>query len=288
MKDYLVRAVDQEGFFRVCALITTELAEEARRRHDTWPVASAALGRALTAGLLLSSNLKGNDLVTLRINGNGPLGSVLVNATATGEVRGYVKNPHVDLPPSKAGKIPVGAGVGRGILHVTKDLGLKEPFTGSVELVSGEIGEDVANYLLTSEQTPSAVSLGVLVDRDARVQASGGLLVQLLPGAEEKVLTHLERCLLALPPISSLVNQGLTPEEIIAQAVDGLPIRYLEQNPVCFSCRCSKERTKDIIAALGAKDLSALLRERGKVEVRCHFCSETYIFLAPDLEDILL
>ena len=178
MKDYLVRGIGEEGQFRVFAATTTDLVEEARRRHDTWPVASAALGRALTAGLLLGANLKGDDLLTLRILGDGPVGAILVTANASGEVRGYLQEPHVDLPCREDGKLPVGSAVGKGFLYITRDLGLKEPFTGSVELVSGEIGEDVAQYLLTSEQTPSAVALGVLVEWNLLMAAS---LITMLP-----------------------------------------------------------------------------------------------------------
>jgi len=226
-------------------------------------------------------------LLTLRIQGDGPLGGILVSANGAGEVRGYVVEPHVDLPSAPNGKLPVGAGVGRGLLHVTKDLGLKEPFTGSVELVSGEIGEDTAQYLLVSEQTPSAVSLGVLINAEARVKASGGLLLQLFPGAEEDVLTHLEQNLSSLPPISNLIDSGLSPEEIILKATTGLPLRFLEQHQVSFTCRCSKERTKDILASLGTADLALLLKEQGHAEVRCHFCSEKYVFYPEDLSDII-
>jgi len=287
MEDYLVRGVGEDGQFRVFAAVTTGLVEEARRRHDTWPVASAALGRGLTAGLLLGANLKGDDLLTLRILGNGPLGAIVVTANAEGEVRGYVQEPHVDLPAAPEGKLPVGAAVGRGFLHVTKDLGLKEPFTGSVELVSGEIGEDVAQYLLTSEQTPSAVSLGVLVGPDASVKASGGLIVQLFPGASEEILSHLEKSLLEMPPVSSLVNLEMSPEDIVARAVNGLNIRYLGKNPVRFACKCSQEKAWDILAAMGKKELEELLREQGKVEVHCNFCGERYTFEAPDFKEIV-
>ena len=286
MNDYMVRAVDRQGRFRVVAAVTTNTAEEARKRHDTWPIASAALGRALTAGLLLGSNLKGDDLLTLRIQGDGPLRGILVSANGAGEVRGYVLEPHVDLPSEPSGKLPVGAGVGKGLLHVTRDLGLKEPFTGCVELVSGEIGEDTAQYLLVSEQTPSAVSLGVLVGVDAKVRASGGLMLQLFPGAEEELLSHLEQNVSSLPPISSLIDSGLSPEEIVLKAVNGLPLLFLEQNPVSFNCRCTKERTKDILASLGAQDLTALIKEQGFAEVRCHFCGEKYLFSPADLSDI--
>lgn len=287
MKDYLVRGVGEDGQFRVFAATTTNLVEEARRRHDTWPVASAALGRSLTAGLLLGANLKGEDLLTLRIFGDGPLGAAIVTANPAGAVRGYVQEPHLDLPSTPEGKLPVGAAVGKGYLQVTKDLGLKEPFTGSVELVSGEIGEDVAQYLLTSEQTPSAVALGVLVGPDGRVKASGGLMIQILPGAEEDVLTCLEKCLSALPPVSSLVDRGMTPEEIVAEAVGGLGVRYLGKTPLQFKCGCSREKVGDILAAMGREEIKGLLKEQGGADVRCHFCGEVYNFGASDLKALM-
>ncbi len=287
MEDYLVRGVGEDGKFRVFAATTTHLVEEARKRHDTWPVASAALGRSLTAGLLLGANLKGEDLITLRIFGDGPLGAIIVTANAAGEVRGYVQEPHTDLKHAAGGKLPVGAAVGKGVLYVTKDLGLKEPFTGSVELVSGEIGEDIAQYLLVSEQTPSAVALGVLVAPDGGVRASGGLIVQLFPGAEEEVLTLLEKSISQLTPVSTLVARGLTPEEIVAEAVGGLKVHYLERVPLSFKCRCSHERIGDILVAMGQQEIQKILQEQGQAEVRCHFCGRTHIFAAPELEAIL-
>jgi molecular chaperone Hsp33 len=287
MEDYLVRGVGEDGKFRVFAATTTHLVEEARKRHDTWPVASAALGRSLTAGLLLGANLKGEDLITLRIFGDGPLGAIIVTANAAGEARGYVQEPHTDLAHAAGGKLPVGAAVGKGVLYVTKDLGLKEPFTGSVELVSGEIGEDIAQYLLVSEQTPSAAALGVLVAPDGSVRASGGLIVQLFPGAEEEILVRLEKSISRLTPVSTLVASGLTPEEIVAEAVGGLKVRYLERVSVRFKCRCSHERVGDILVAMGTQEIQKILQEQGQAEVRCHFCGRTHIFTASELEDIL-
>lgn len=287
MEDYLVRGIGEEGQFRVFAAVTTGLVEEARRRHGTWPVATAALGRALTAGLLLGANLKGDDLLTLRIFGDGPLGAVIVTANAAGEVRGYVQEPQVDLPCRVEGKLPVGEAVGKGYLHVTRDLGLKEPFTGSVELVSGEVGEDVAQYLLTSEQTPSAVALGVLVGPEGQVQAAGGLIVQLFPEAREEVLATLEKNLAEMPPVSSLVARGMTPEEIADRAVGGLQVRYLEKTPLLFKCGCSREKASEILAAMGREEIRKVLEEQGRVEVRCHFCGDRYTFGGSDLDEIL-
>lgn len=288
MGDYLVRAVCGEGECRAFAVVTTAIVEEARRRHDTWPVATAALGRAMTAGLLLGANMKGEDILTLRLLGDGPLGAVIVTANAHSEVRGYVQEPHVDLPCTAEGKLPVGEAVGRkGTLYVTRDLGLKEPFFGSVELVSGEIGEDVAQYLLQSEQTPSAVALGVLVGADASVRAAGGLLIQLFPGASDGTLSLLERNLSNLPLISSLVDKGMIPAEIIAEATAGLSLEVLEKTPVRFACKCSRERVEGLLASLGREEISKMIREQGQAEVRCHFCGEVYNFNGPELERFL-
>ncbi|NLJ76504.1 MAG: Hsp33 family molecular chaperone HslO [Peptococcaceae bacterium] len=287
MSDYLVRGVGANKQFRVFAAITTALVEEARRRHDTWPVASAALGRTLTAGLLLGANLKGTDLLTLRILGDGPVGAIVVTAKASGEVKGYIQEPHVDLPSPAAGKLPVGDAVGQGFLYVTKDMGLKEPFTGNVELASGEIGEDVARYLLMSEQTPSAVALGVLVSPDCRVMASGGIIIQMLPNASEDVLAHIEESLEKMAPVSSLVSRGMTAEKIVASAVGGLEVRFLEKAPVRFKCGCSRERIKDILAALGREEIEKICREQEKAEVHCHFCGELYTFTGLELENII-
>lgn len=287
MEDYLVRGIGEDGQFRVFAATTTHLVEEARKRHDTWPVASAALGRSLTAGLLLGANLKGEDIITLRIFGDGPLGAIIVTANAGGEVRGYVQEPHTDLEHAPGGKLPVGAAVGKGVLYVTKDLGLKEPFTGSVELVSGEIGEDIAQYLLVSEQTPSAVALGVLVGPEGSVWASGGLIVQLLPGAVEEVLTRLEKSISQLPPVSTLVARGLSPEEIVAEAVGELKVNYLARVPLNFKCRCSHEKVGDILAAMGKQEIEKIIEEQGKAEVRCHFCGRSHTFNAEELESII-
>jgi len=287
MKDYLVRGVGREGQFRVFAATTTHLVDEARRRHDTWPVATAALGRSLTAGLLLGANLKGDDLLTLRILGDGPLGAIVVSANANGEVRGYVQEPHTDLEHTAEGKLPVGAAVGKGVLYVSKDMGLKEPFTGSVDLVSGEIGEDIAQYLLVSEQTPSAVALGVLVGPDGSVKASGGLIVQLLPGTDEELLAHLEKSINNLPPISSLVARGLTPEEIVAEAVGGIEVDYLDSVPLRFKCNCTRERVEGVLVSLGREEIEKIIQEQGQAEVHCHFCGETYVFTSQELAAIL-
>ncbi len=286
--DYLVRGVATDGSFRIFAARTTETVEEARRRHNCWPVAAAALGRTMTAALLLGANLKGEDILTVRIMGDGPLGAIIVSANANGQVRGYVQEPQIHLPSTPEGKLPVGAAVGRGQLHITRDLGLKEPFTGSVELISGEIAEDMAHYLTTSEQTPSAVSLGVLVDTDNSVVAAGGLLLQLLPNADEDVLRSLEENLAKLPQLSTLIKDGETPEDIINRVTQGLDIKILESNPVCFCCQCSRERLENLLIGIGKEEVSSMLEEQGGAEVNCHFCSEQYRFEEEDLQRILV
>lgn len=287
MEDYIVRAVADDGSFRIFAARTTNTVEEARVRHNCWPVAAAALGRTMTGALLLGANMKGEDTLTVRILGDGPLGAILVTANAKGEVRGYVQEPQVHLPSTPEGKLPVGAAVGRGYLHITRDLGLKEPFTGSVELISGEIAEDFAHYLTTSEQTPSAVSLGVLVETDNSVVAAGGLLLQLLPQAPDETLEKLEQNLAQLPPVSSLIHKGDTPEDIIRRVTRGIDIKILETRPVRFCCQCSWERLEDLLVGIGKEEVTSMLEEQGQAEINCHFCSERYKFEREDLVKIL-
>ncbi|WP_373323060.1 Hsp33 family molecular chaperone HslO [Desulforamulus aquiferis] len=286
--DYLVRAVAKDGSFKIFSVLTTSTVEEARQRHNLWPVASAALGRTMTAALLLGTNLKGEDILTIRVLGDGPLGAILVSANSKGEVRGYVQEPQVHLPSTPKGKLAVGAAVGKGFLHITRDLGLKDPFTGSVELVSGEIAEDIAHYLITSEQTPSALSLGVLVETDNSVVAAGGLLLQLLPQAEQSVLDTIEKNLSKLPPISSLIKDGETPEDIINRVTEGIEVKILETKPVCFCCQCSRERLENLLIGIGKEEVSSMLEEQGGAEINCHFCSERYTFDKKDLENVLI
>ncbi|MEG6616008.1 Hsp33 family molecular chaperone HslO [Peptococcaceae bacterium 1198_IL3148] len=285
--DYLVRAIGAEGQFKIFACTATDLVEEARERHNTWPIATAALGRTMISALLLGANMKGEDIITIRIIGDGPLGAVIVTADAKGNVRGYVQNPHVHLPSPKPGKLAVGAAVGNGLLTVSRDLGLREPFSGSVELVTGEIGEDLALYLTKSEQTPSAVSLGVLVETDNSVLAAGGLILQLMPGADEGLLDQLEQNLSVLPPISGLVNQGKTPEDIIAMVCAGVPFKILEKNPIQFCCNCSRDRLERILISIGRDELQKMLDEDAMAEVQCHFCSDKYNFNEKDLKRLL-
>ncbi|MDR7865640.1 MAG: Hsp33 family molecular chaperone HslO [Sporomusaceae bacterium] len=283
MTDHLVKATVPG--VRAFAAVTTELAEEARRRHDCFPVAAAALGRTMTAALLLAANLKTDEYLTIRIAGDGPLGGVIADAHALGTVRGYVQNPHVELPVVGR-KLPVGQAVGQGHIHVTRFTGMKQPFTGTAELVSGEIGDDVANYLLVSEQTPSTVALGVLINTDYSVGAAGGIIVQALPGAEDEVLAKVEANLTALPPVSELVRGGADAASMLLKVFAGLEATVFESARLAFSCQCSTERVEAMLVSLGREELADMARE-GKAEVRCHFCGEKYDVAGERLNELL-
>lgn len=283
MTDHLVKATVPG--VRAFAAVTTGLAEEARRRHDCFPVAAAALGRTMTAALLLAANLKTDEYLTIRIAGDGPLGGVTADAHALGTVRGYVRNPHVELPLA-GHKLPVGQAVGQGHIHVTRFTGMKQPFTGTAELVSGEIGDDVANYLLVSEQTPSTVALGVLINTDYSVGAAGGIIVQALPGAEDEVLAKVEANLAALPPVSELVRGGADAASMLLKVFAGLEATVFESARLAFNCQCSTERVEAMLVSLGREELADMARE-GKAEVRCHFCGEKYDVAGERLNELL-
>lgn len=286
MNDYLVIGIDKKENFRAYAAVTAKVVEEARRRHDTSATASAALGRALTAGVLMSANLKGDDLLTIRIMGDGPIGAVVVTADADANVRGYVQNPHADLP-SKNGKLDVGGIVGcHGQLSVTKNMGLRDPYTGSINLASGEIGEDVAFYYASSEQIPSVVALGVLVETDLSIKAAGGILIQVLPGAEEEALVELEKRVSNLPHITQLYNEGKLPEQILQQLL-GDDFVELQRKPIAFKCRCSKEKLEKILISLGEDEIKDIINTQGTAEIKCHFCGDQYYFEKNELEQIL-
>lgn len=283
MHDHLIRATAPgiRGF----AAITTNLVEEARQRHNCFPVATAALGRTMTGALLMAANLKTAESLTIRISGDGPLGEIIADAYPDGSVRGYVRNPFVDLPLNN-GKWAVGQAVGKGHIYVTRFVGLKQPFTGSAELVSGEIAEDITQYLTVSEQTPSSVALGVLIAPDTTVAAAGGFFIQALPGAEEATLTKLEDNLNKLPPVSQMIHNGQDAKSILETVFSGLPITVYESLDLCFNCQCSRERVVNMLISLGATEIKEMVTE-GQAEVCCHFCSEKYKFDASELAEIL-
>ncbi|WP_371370940.1 Hsp33 family molecular chaperone HslO [Sporomusa aerivorans] len=283
MHDHLIRATVPG--IRAFAAVTTNLVEEARKRHNCYPLATAALGRTMTGALLMAANLKTNESLTVRIAGDGPLGEIVADASPDGSVRGYVKNPFVDLPLNN-GKWAVGQAVGKGHIYVTRFVGLKQPFTGSAELVSGEIAEDITQYLTVSEQTPSSVALGVLIAPDITVAASGGFFIQALPGAEEEALVQVEDNLRQLPPVSQLVHDGLDAKGILEKVFAGLPTTIYDSLPLRFHCKCSRERVENMLISLGVNEIREMAAE-GQAEVCCHFCSEKYQFAAYELEEML-
>lgn len=288
MKDYLVKALAFGGEVRAYSALTTETVSEAQQRHDTWRTASAALGRALTAGAMMGAMLKGDQKLTIKIEGNGPLGHILVDANSKGEVRGYVANPHVDFEANEKGKLRVYEAVGtEGFLTVIKDIGMREPFIGQVPIVSGELGEDFTYYFAVSEQTPASVGVGILVNGDDTIKAAGGFILQIMPGAEEKTISFIEQRLQTIPPISKLVEQGLMPEEILSEVLGEENVKILEKMDVAFRCTCSRERIESVLLSLGKAELEQIREEEEQTEVHCHFCNEKYLFTKEDLNSLI-
>lgn len=288
MNDYLIKALAYDGQIRAYAVSSTETVSEAQRRHYTWPTASAALGRAMTATVMMGAMQKGEAKTTVKIEGNGPIGIILVDSNAKGEVRGYVTNPQTHIEErNQQGKLNVGAAVGTdGTLTVVKDLGLKEKFSGQVPLVSGEIGEDFTYYFVSSEQTPSSVGVGVLVNPDNSIKASGGFIIQLLPNCEETTISVIEERLGKIPPVSTMIHNGLTPEEILNELLGEGNIKILEKMPVQFTCTCSKERFADAIISLGREEIRLMIEEDGEAEAACHFCNAKYHYTKEELEEL--
>lgn len=287
MADYLVRAIAAGGNVRVFAAVTTDLVEEARRRHDTWPTATAALGRTLTGTALLGATLKEkNESITIRFAGDGPLGGVICDGDEQGQVRGYVNNPHVDLELNASGKLDVAGAVGSGLLHVTRQLFLEGMYTGTAHIVSGEIAEDLAHYLSQSEQTASAVALGVRVGTDAAVVAAGGYLIQLLPATSESDREQLEINIGALGAVSLAVEQGMTPEQIVATVLAGIDYQILERKDLHFACRCSREKALGALALLEEDELAVMMKEDQGAEMTCHFCNEVYRFTEEEIRSV--
>ncbi|MDF2568915.1 MAG: hslO [Sporomusa sp.] len=282
MHDHLIRATAPG--FRAFAAITTNLVEEARQRHGCFPIATAALGRTMTGALLMAAGLKTAERLTIRISGDGPLGEIVADAAPDGSVRGYVKNPFVDLPLNN-GKLDVGEAVGSGHIYVTRFVGLKQPFTGSAALVSGEIAEDITQYLTVSEQTPSSVALGVLIAPDTTTVAAGGFFIQALPGADENALSTLEDNLRQLPSISQMIHSGKDAKGILETVFSGLTTTMYDQLDLKFNCQCSRERVQSMLVSLGADEIKEMAAE-GQAEVCCHFCSEKYRFDASELIEI--
>ncbi len=289
MEDYLVRAIGFNGQVRAFAARTTETVGEAQRRHNTWPIVSAALGRSMTASVMMGAMLKGDDKMTVKIEGNGPIGPMIIDTDAKGDVRGFVTNPHVHFDLNEHGKLDVRAGVGtEGTLTVVKDLGLRDMFTGQTPIVSGEIAEDFTYYFATSEQVPSSVGLGVLVNPDNTILAAGGFILQLMPGCEEETIDAVEKQLASIEPVSKMIEKGMTPEEILAAVLgEGGDVKILSSMPVKFQCQCSKERYGAAIMGLGVQEITEMIEEQGSIETQCHFCLETYDFSEAELQGLI-
>lgn len=284
-----MRGILGDGRARVFSLRTTELVNEAQRRHNTYPVATAALGRTLTISLVLGAMLKGDESVTVQIRGDGILQGVVATANSLGHVRGYVGNPHIHLPLNERGKLAVGEAVGDGLLFVIRDLGLKENYQGSVPLQTGEIGDDFAYYFAVSEQTPAVVSLGVLVNPDNTVESAGGLVIQLLPGGEddEAFVTALEDAVQKLPAISSVYTGDMTPTRLIHEYFGHLGAKIISESPVSFQCDCSRERFMRGLIALGPDELADLISHGEPVNTECRFCGEHYEYPLDELQGVL-
>jgi molecular chaperone Hsp33 len=287
MEDYLVKALCYKGSIRAYAVCATDTISEAQRRHDTWSSSTAALGRTMVGALLLGATLKGDDKLTVKIHGNGPAGSIIVDSDGSGNTKGYIRNPHVSLKLNKNGKIDVRGAVGNeGIFTVIKDLGLKETFSGQTPIVSGEIGEDFTYFMAVSEQIPSAVGLSVLVDTDETVRAAGGFMIQVMPGADEKTIDFIEQRLQEVPLISRLIDEGESPEGILERLLGKDEIEILEKMPVQFKCDCSKEKFATAIIAVGIDEINAMIEEDHGAEAVCQFCGNKYHYTEQELIDL--
>jgi len=289
MTDTLTKAVSKDGKFRAYVVNATEMVQEAQKRHDTWRNSSAALGRTMIGSLLVAtSTLKEDEVLTTRVQGDGPVGTIVVDANANGDVKGYISNPHVALKAREDGHIDVKAAVGtKGTLSITKDLHLKEPFTGSVPLVSGEIGMDFAYYMAKSEQIPSAIGVSVFVNPNETIGAAGGFLVQTLPGATDKDIAKIEDNLKVIPNLSTLLKEGLSNHDVMEKVMNGIEMKYLQELPVQFQCDCSKERFSKALTTLSKAELQAMIKENHGAEAVCKFCGNKYEFSEKELTEII-
>lgn len=288
MGDYIVRATAADNQIRAFAATTKELVEKARAAHNTSPVATAALGRLLTGGVMMGVMMKGEkDLLTLQVKGDGPIGGITVTADSQGHVKGYVENPDVLLPANALGKLDVGGAVGNGMLRVIKDMGLKEPYVGQVALETGELGDDLTYYFATSEQVPSSVGLGVLMEKDNTVKQAGGFIIQLMPFTDEKVIEALEKKISEVQSVTSMLNLGMTPEDILNELLGEFHPEISEKIPAEFHCDCSKKRVEKVLISLGKKELTSMINDGKPVELKCHFCNSGYTFTTEELKEIL-
>ena len=288
MNDYMIRATAADGQIRAFAATTKEMVETAKNAHNTSPIATAARGRLMTAAAMMGSDLKGDgELLTIRIEGDGPIGGLLVTADGKGDVKGYAFNPDVMLPPNAQGKLDVGGSLGLGVLSVIKDIGLKEPYVGQTQLITGEIAEDLTYYFATSEQVPSSVALGVLMNKDNTVRQAGGFIIQLLPGASDEIIDRLEAKLSGISSITSLLDAGKTPEEILTDILGEFGLEILKKMPVQFHCDCERSRVEKAIISIGRKEIQDMIDEGKEIEVNCQFCNKHYKFSVDELGEML-
>lgn len=285
--DYLVRGTAWNNQIRVLSVQTTELVRELQQQHQTLPTATAAFGRAATAGALMGAMMKGEEKLTIQVKGDGPIGQIVIDANASGDVRGYVDNPNVLLPSNAQGKLDVAGAVGReGFIHIIKDIGMKDPYRGSTPIISGELAEDFTYYFAVSEQTPSVVALGVLVDTDGSVLQAGGYIVQLLPFIADEDITKLEQRVGMMPPVTALLAQGESPEGILNFLL-GDDVTIMDRMPVQCRCQCSSERVERTLISMGEHELAQLIEDEGSAEVVCHFCNTPYHFDRDQLHNLL-
>ena len=288
MADYIVRATAANASIRAFAVTGRELVETARKAHDTSPVVTAALGRLMMGGVMMGAMLKGeNDLLTLQVSGDGPIKGMTFTADAKGNVKGYAIEPQVMLPPNAAGKLDVGGAVGSGVLRVIKDMGLKEPYVGQTVLQTGEIAEDLTYYFATSEQVPSCVGLGVLMEKDNTVRQAGGFIIQLMPFTEDEVISKLEENIKKFPSVTTVLDQGKTAEEMLGILLDGMDLEITDTMPAQFYCNCDKKRVEKAIISIGKKDIEEMIAENKDIEVNCHFCNTSYTFSVEELKVLL-
>lgn len=285
--DHMIIATAWNDKVRVLTAVTTDLAEIARQKHDLWPTSAAVMGRALTGGLLMGANLKESQKLTLRFLGDGPCGAVIIDSNVNGKVRGYMQEPHVNLPPTAAGKLDVGAAVGKGSLVISKDLGFGDPYTGQVPLQSGEIASDIAYYFAVSEQTPTAIGLGVLVNPEGQVQCAGGYMIQMMPGATEQETEELEHRLHHLLSPTEILKENPSAEFLLHTIFRPEEARILENRSVSFHCNCDRERLLHILGSLENHDLQEMIDENQPIEMTCHFCRAQYYFEPQEIQKIL-
>ncbi len=287
MADYILRATAAKGQIRAFAATTKDTVEAARAAHNTSPVATAALGRLLTAGAMMGVMMKGEeDLLTLKIQGDGPIGGLTVTADAKGRVKGYVFNPSVLLPPNEKGKLDVGGALGLGVLSVIKDMGLKEPYVGQTILVTGEIAEDLTYYFASSEQTPSSVALGVLMNGENTVRQAGGFILQMMPGASEEVIGRLEEKLGEIVSVTAMLDEGKTPETILGDVLGEFGLEIREKIPAQFYCNCTKRRVEKALISIGKKEVQEMIQDGKPIEINCHFSGRHYVFSVEELKEI--